>query len=269
VLYYSLRNSPRILTYADEDYGYWMRQAIDDVNRALLLAEEEQRAAMDQVGFRYWRGRLQFSLALTWQRKLRGLHSWSELVPLYSQAVDDFSVATNDDTELRRQAEYLNLRLPWARFMLNNATHMQQAERAIQAGEYQIARHELELVAPLMTPEQKRSWDRLGEPRPEYSIAHGLTSLALGEPADFINLQTKQSGALASFEQAITDADRDEIIDPRYRSAFYVQLLLEFDTLLQKGLPAESQATANVIQAKLHEAAARAPKPEELIVQGR
>ena len=67
-----------------------MRLAIADADQALLAAVRDGLTSERQVGYRYWRGRLSFTLALTWQEKLRGQHRWAELVPLYSSAYQDF-----------------------------------------------------------------------------------------------------------------------------------------------------------------------------------
>ncbi|HEU5085929.1 MAG TPA: hypothetical protein VFT99_00745, partial [Roseiflexaceae bacterium] len=212
VLYYSLRNVGRGAVYSDSDYGEWMQQAIGDMNQALVLAGDEQLSEAEQVGYHYWRGRLSFSLALTWQRRLRGLHSWDELVPLYSQAYGDFRTAVAHDPNGRRLSEYDSLRIPWTAYMLNNAQHMQQAQRLIRAGDFARARDELELVVPILTTQQKRDWDALGEPNPDYSLFHALIMLGLGEPADFANpLLDGPPSAEASIERAIRDADNNAI----------------------------------------------------------
>ncbi len=255
VLFYSLRNSPRGTDYVDEDYGFWMKRALSDIQQAIVEADREQRPADDTLGYRYWRGRLSFTLALTWQRRLRGLHTWDELVPLYSQALDDFSTAATIDPQVSRRREYETLRVPWAGRMLNNAVHMQLAERAITAHDYDTARLELELVEPTLSTEEKRAWDPLGEPRPEYSLLHGLLALALDQPSDFFNAHTSQNSVDASFKQFITDAQRNELVDPQIRPAFLQNALDRLDALIKTGdippdmIPAANRAREQLIAA--------------------
>jgi hypothetical protein len=266
LLYYSLRNSPRNETYTDEDYAYWMHQALSDINQAILIAEQEQRLPKDQVGYHYWRGRLSFNLAFTWQRKLRGVHPWAEIVPLYSQALDDFTSAVADDTESGRQKQYNSLFIPWSRIMLNNAVHLQLADQAIDHGDYLTARRELELVVALLPDDAvtKVNWDTLTEPRPEYSLIYGLTSLALDGPQDFPNPQTETPrlnasyDAIASYELAIANINDNAIVDPKSRAAVYRSAITRLDIVIKQGLRSDALVAANTIRRKLAQAAARA-----------
>jgi hypothetical protein len=235
-----------------------MHQAISDMNQAILIAEQEQRQPSDLVGYRYWRGRLSFNIAFTWQRKLRGLHTWDEVVPLYSQALDDFTNAVANDTDSNRRKQYDTLFIPWARIMLNNAVHLQLAQQAIGVKEYSIARRELELVVPLLPDEQNIGLDPLSEPRPEYALLHGFISLALGEPEDFINGQTKTIGAVASYDQAITDINKNMIVDPKLRALVYRAAINDLDALIKQGLPSSSYRAASAIRLKLARAAIQA-----------
>jgi|GEM_PF-3148385 len=262
LLYYSLRNSPRNEAYTDEDYSYWMHQAISDMDRAILIADQEKRQLSDQVGYRYWRGRLSFNLATTWQRKLRGLHTWAEVVPLYSAALDDFTNAVANDTVTNRRNQYDTLFIPWSRVLLNNAVHLQLAEQAIDAGDYPTARREIELVVPLLSG--NKDWDSLTEPRPEYSLLHGSISLALGEPDDFINGQTRTIGAVASYDQAIEDINKNMIVDPKLRAAVYRAAIDDLDMLIKRGLPSSSYKAASTIRLKLARAAIQASDLQQI-----
>lgn len=183
ILFFSLRNSPRGTTYADEDYGAWMRRAIADMDQALNEAERTHQPGADQVGYRYWRGRLNFALAVTLQEKFRGPYDWTELVPLYSRAFDDFSTGIADDKNRDRSKVYKETWLPWSRVVLVNATHMQLAQVFARRGNFARARDELELVDP--RAEAVKQWDSgtLSAPRPDYSFLHGLISLGLGAEA--------------------------------------------------------------------------------------
>jgi hypothetical protein len=260
VLYYSLRNALRSAEYTDSDYGEWMRLAIGDMDRALVLAQDEQLAEPERVGYHYWRGRLAFSLAVTWQRRLRGLHSWDELVPLYSLAYDDFRVAVDNDRNARRQAEYVSLRIPWASYMLNNAIHMQQARQALRAGDYARARDELRLVTPDLSEAQRNQWDPLGTPQPDYSMLHGLIMLGLGQPGDFENrLVPGAQSAEASFKRAIADADDNSLVPQRLRAEYYRQALADLDALTGRQRLAErEQLAVERIRALLQERQAAA-----------
>lgn len=247
VLYYNLRLTRRQEQDNPDDYGYWMRLAINEINQALLDASNEGLSQTEQVGYRYWRGRLSFSLAYTWQRKLRGAHEWSELAPLYSQALDDFTTGATYDTSNNRRANYVDQRIPWARSMLSTAVHMQQAEQALDSNDYEAARRELALVQPLLTATQKRQWDEFAEPRPEYSLLHGLIALALNQPGDFNNpLVSGEQSAEASYTQALTDLEDRDFVADDLRPTIYRKALDRLDQVL--GL---SQLTAETRQAGL------------------
>ncbi len=236
VLYYNLRLTQRAAQPNPEDYGYWMQLAMNEMDQALLFANDEGLSKAEQVGYRYWRGRLSFSLAYTWQRKIRGLYNWSELAPLYSQALDDFTQGATYDTTNSRRANYVDLRIPWAQTMLSTAVHMQQAEQSIDNGDYAAARRELALVQPLLTATQKREWDEFAEPRPEYSLLHGLISLALNQPNDFINpLLSDEQSAEASYAQAIHDIEDSDYVDADVRPELYQIALDRLDNLLATG----------------------------------
>ncbi|HEX9438058.1 MAG TPA: hypothetical protein VF909_00195, partial [Roseiflexaceae bacterium] len=192
VLYFSLRNSPHPLvgparseTYHDQDYGAWMRLALADANQAVLEAEHAGLTPDQQVGYRYWRGRLAFTLALTWQEKSRGLHDWQELMPLYGSAYEDFSSDLALDRDPGRITIFRDTWVPWSQTLLANATHMQLAREAAERGEFAKARAELALVSP--DPSPLRRWDERSAPLPDYHLLHGLISLGLGMPVDFPN----------------------------------------------------------------------------------
>jgi hypothetical protein len=207
---------------------------------------------------------LSFNLAFTWQRKLRGVHSWEEIVPLYSQALDDFTSAVADDTETGRQKQYTTLFIPWAKIMLNNAAHLQLADQAIDLGDYLTARRELELVVALFPKDAEINWDPLTQPRPEYSLVYGLTSLALDGPQDFPNPQTETPklnasyDAIASYELAIANINDNAIVDPKSRAAVYRLAITRLDTVIKQGLRSNALVAAKTIRLKLAQAAARA-----------
>jgi tetratricopeptide (TPR) repeat protein len=209
---------------------------------------------------------LSFNLAFTWQRKLRGVHSWEEIVPLYSQALDDFTSAVANDTETSRQKQYTTLFIPWAKIMLNNAAHLQLADQAIDLGDYLTARRELELVVALFPKDAgvKMNWDPLTEPRPEYSLVYGLTSLALDGPQDFPNPQTETPkvnasyDAIASYELAIAHINDNAIVDPKSRATVYRSAITRLDILMKQGLRSNALVAAKTIRRELAQAAARA-----------
>ena len=256
VLFYNLRLTQRGPQYNPEDYGYWMQLAINEMNQALLLAHDEGLSETDQVGYRYWRGRLSFSLAYTWQRKVRGIYKWSELAPLYSQALDDFTRGATYDATNNRRANYVDMRIPWAQTMLSTAVHMQQAEQAIGNGDYVAARQELALVQPLLSATQKRQWDEFAEPRPEYSLLHGLVFLALNQPADFINpLVSGEQSAEASYAQALQDIEDSDFVSSELRPEIYRTALDRLDQVLGSGkLNPQTRAAALRIRTQLLDA---------------
>jgi hypothetical protein len=237
VLYYSLRNSPQagVAAYFDPDYGRWMRLALADMDRAIELAAIEQLPSDQQVGYRYWRGRVAFSLALTWQRKLRGLHSWGELVPLYTLALDDFQVGFDNDSNANRRREYQQLRIPWAAYMANNAVHLSQAEQAIRADDYETARREFELVQPLLSEAQRRQWDQYAEPRPEYAMTHILLSLGLNMPEDLVNQQIGKSMIDSSVDSLLASLRNSTIVDPSVRDQLAKQYVAELERQIESG----------------------------------
>jgi hypothetical protein len=244
LLYFSLRNSPRGETYRDEDYGTWMRLAIADADHALIAAEQAGLSEQQQVGYRYWLGRLKFSLALTWQEKSRGLHEWSELVPLYSSAYEDFSTAAATDFNPERRKIFRETWIPWGRLLLSNATHMQLARDAVAGGDFARAGAELQLVEP--SPLLVRKWDALSAPLPDYHFLHGLISLGRGLPGDFPNplVEAKDgapivSGAEASYDAAIAATENPTLVPQRRadypddaRPALYQAAIADIDALL-------------------------------------
>ncbi|MEN9933687.1 MAG: hypothetical protein RLZZ387_266 [Chloroflexota bacterium] len=256
-LYWSLRNSPQGEEYRDEDYGTWMRLAIADVDRALIEAEGSGLEAEELAAYRYWSGRLHFSLALTWQRKLRGRHEWQELVPLFGRALNDFERAVEADLNPDRRKSYADLWGPWSRFMLTNATSMSQAEAAARAGEWEQARRALEMVEPRVDPVRQRSWDQLSGPRPEYSLLHGLVSLALGAPEDFVNLLTESSDPEASYAQAFEDLENTRVVPAELRAELYERARDDLEALLEdEGLSLRSEVAAKKILREIGERAA-------------
>jgi tetratricopeptide (TPR) repeat protein len=264
-LLYSLRDTPRHEEYGEEDYGVWMMRAINDVDQALLAADAEEIPPEEQVGYRYWRGRLSFSLALTWQRKLRGLHTWQELIPLYARAADDFAQALVDDGNMERRRGYTEHWLPWARYMLNNAANMQITEAAVRAADYERARTALALVDPRIDGVSQRTWDRLSGPRPEYSIAHGLISLALDRPEDFVNVLTASNDPLESYEHAITDIETGSYVPEGMKAEIYRRALADLDDLLERGKlgpgpRGDAQAARTMLLYRLNGAPAVAPE---------
>jgi hypothetical protein len=254
-LHWSLRNSPSADVYRDEDYGYWMNLAIADVDQALVTAEVSGLARREQVGYRYWRGRLNFSLGLTWQRKLRGQHAWRELVPLYARALDDFETAAGDDPALARRRDYTDIWAPWARFMLANASQMQPAEEAAAGGDWRRARRSLELVQPQIPAERQGEWDRLSGPLPEYALLHGLTSLALDIPADFVNPVTGTSDPRASYDQALKDIADGRVVPRDARRGMYERALVDLERLIESpGVIPRARAIALDVRDKIRAA---------------
>ncbi|HEU5103839.1 MAG TPA: tetratricopeptide repeat protein, partial [Roseiflexaceae bacterium] len=203
LLYFSMRNSPRGETYADDDYESWMRLAIADADQALLAAARDGLPPERQVGYRYWRGRLSFTLALTWQEKSRGLHDWADLVPLYSSAYADFTTAAAVDLNPERRKIFRDMWIPWSGVLHANATHMQFAQEAARKGDFARARGELALVDPLSAVIKK--WDSRAAPLPDYHFLHGLVSLGLGMPVDFPNPVLKANAGARSQSDAEAD----------------------------------------------------------------
>jgi len=275
LLYFSMRNSPhpdsgapQDAKYRDQDYSTWMTQAIADATQALLAAERDGIAPSQRVGYRYWRARLNFTLALTLQEKSRGLHDWTELASLYSNAYADFTSAAEDDLNPDRSKIFKNFWIPWSYALLTNANHLQLAQESVRQGDYTTARQELALVDPRPATFQK--WDRLSAPLPDYHYLHGLVGLALGLPNDFPNPlidhaagAPPRSDAIASYDQAI-DVTEDKKVVPQpsvdypddSRPAIYRAALADLDRLLDNppnGWPQTAHTTAEQIRAKLQQ----------------
>lgn len=266
LLYFSLRNSPTGLNYVDEDYGAWMRLALADADQALLAAQRDGLPPERQVGYRYWRARLSFALALTWQEKTRGLHGWSELASLYGSAYQDYAEAAAIDLNPERRKIFQETWIPWCRALLANATHMQLAHDAAQRGDFATARGELALVNP--SPALVRKWDPLSAPLPDYHYLHGLVSLGLGLPPDFPNPLIKPedvppgaSDGEASYAAAIAATENGDVVpQPRVdypddsRPALYRVALADLDRLLAQppiGWNPAARAAAERLRAEL------------------
>jgi hypothetical protein len=259
LLYFSLRNSPTGEDYADDDYEHWMRLAIADADQALLAAARDGVQPERQVGYRYWRGRLSFTLALTWQEKSRGPHAWAELVPLYASAYQDFTVAAATDLHPDRRKIFRETWIPWTSALHANATHMQFAQEAARKGDFARARGELELVDP--RPAAFKKWDVLSAPLPDYHFLHGMISLGLGMPADFANPLIKRSDAEADYAEGIAVTENDDIVpQPQAgypddsRPAIYQAALEDLDALLGRppaGWPPAARAATERMRAKL------------------
>jgi GTPase SAR1 family protein len=244
-LHWSLRNSPRGESYQDDDYEARMRAAIADIEQALAEAELHGQDAADQVGYRYWRGRLSFSLALTWQRRLRGVHPWQQLVPLYANALEDFETAARDDPNDDRRKEYDELWTPWSRYMLANATQLALAEAAVEATDWERARRALALVEPRLDPNTTKGWDRQSIPQPEYHLLHALLSLALGAPQDFVNPVTGTPNPETSYTLALKQIADPNIVPADARPVLYEGALADLDRLIDSpGILPTSRATA-------------------------
>ena len=83
---------------------------------------------------------------------------------------------------------------------------------------------------------RSKSWDEFAEPRPEYSLLHGLISLALNQPNDFINpLLSDEQSAEASYAQAIHDIEDSDYVDADVRPELYQIALDRLDNLLATG----------------------------------
>lgn len=260
LLYFSLRNTPRGDTYADEDYAAWMRLALADVDQALIAADHLGQPPTEQVGYRYWRGRLSFALAVTLQEKFRGPYEWSQLVPLYSRAFDDFTAATAIDPNPDRRKIYRETWVPWSRIVLINATHMQLAQLSARRGNFAQARAELALVDP--RPSSVRQWeqDTLSAPLPDYWFLQGLISLGLATDAHtprqlVVDESADAPGAAeASYAQAIAQTENPNIV--AQPSTAYRTALADLDALLKappNGWPASARATAERVHARLQE----------------
>ena len=276
LLSFSMRNSPhpdsgapQDAQYRDQDYSTWMTQAIADATQALLAAEHDGIAPSQRVGYRYWRARLNFTLALTLQEKSRGLHDWTELASLYSNAYADYTTAAEADLNPDRSKLFKNFWIPWSYALLTNANHLQLAQESLRRGDFKTARQELALVDPRPATFQK--WDRLSAPLPDYHYLHGLVGLALGLPNEFANpLIDHAAGAphdaldaVASYDQAI-EVTEDKKVVPQpsvdypddSRPAIYRAALADLDRLLANppiGWPPAARATAEQIRAKLQQ----------------
>jgi hypothetical protein len=268
LLYFSMRNSPRGETYADSDYESWMRLAIADADQALLAAARDRISPERQVGYRYWRGRLNFTLALTWQEKSRGPHEWSELAPLYASAYQDFTIAAGNDLNPERRKIFRDMWIPWTSLLHANATHLQFALEAARKGDFARARDELELIEPVHAAFKK--WDSRSAPLPDYHFLHGLISLGLGMPADFPNPLIERgseaparSAAEADYQAAIAVTENDDIVPQPHadypddsRSFVYRAALSDLDALLERppaGWPAAARAATERVRATLQE----------------
>ncbi|MEO7908084.1 MAG: hypothetical protein ABIV47_00405, partial [Roseiflexaceae bacterium] len=270
LLYFSMRNSPRGDIYADADYEAWMRLAIADADQALFAAIRDGLPPERQVGYRYWRGRLSFTLALTWQEKSRGQHAWPELAPLYANAYQDFLTAAGADLNPERRKVFRDTWLPWTSLLFANATHMQLAQEAARKGDFARARGELTLVEP--RPVVFKKWDTLSAPLPDYHFLHGLISLGLDMPTNFPNPLLKptagapaRSDAEADYAQAISETENENIVPQPHenypddsRPAVYQEALSDLDALLERPpagwSPAARAATARMrakVQAQL------------------
>jgi hypothetical protein len=261
LLYFSMRNSSRGDTYADADYEAWMRLAIADADQALFAAGRDGLPPERQVGYRYWRGRLSFTLALTWQEKSRGQHAWAELAPLYSSAYQDFLTAAGADLNAERRRVFRDTWIPWTSMLFANATHMQLAQEAARKGDFVRARGELELVEP--RPAAFKKWDTLSAPLPDYHFLHGMISLGLSMPFDFPNplLTPARSSAEADYTQAIAVTENDDIVPQPHvnypddsRPAVYQAALSDLDALLERppaGWSPAARAAAARMRAKV------------------
>jgi len=262
LLYFSMRNSPRADTYADADYEAWMRLAIADADQALFAAIRDGVPPERQVGYRYWRGRLSFTLALTWQEKSRGQHAWAELAPLYANAYQDFLIAAGVDLNPERRKVFRDTWLPWTSLLFANATHMQLAQEAARKGDFARARGELTLIEP--RPAAFKKWDPLSAPLPDYHFLHGMISLGLGMPTDFPNPLLKptadapaHSDAEADYAEAISVTENDTIVPQPHenypddsRPAVYQAALSDLDALLERP-PAGWSSTARAATARM------------------
>lgn len=280
LLNFSLRNSPRPdaptdAAYQDTDYSIWMRRAIADATAALLAAEQQRMPAERQVGYRYWRARMQLVLGLTLQEKNRGAYTWDELAALYSAAYADYTEAIRHDPLARRRNIFVNYWIPWTRALLNNANHLQLAHAAAQRGEFAAARAELQLANP--SPAEFQKWDKLAAPLPDFHYLHGLVSLGLGLPSSFANPLLARasagglSGAEASYAAAIAATEDGAIVPQRRagepddaRPGIYRAALADLDVLLAAppaGWPAQARAAATRIRAQLVQRLATIEQP--------
>lgn len=260
LMYFNLRTIPRGETFAAADFDARMLAAIADMDQALIEAERLHLAPSEQAGYRFWRGRLSMSLALNWQVKKYDVHEWSELVPYYSQAYDDFTAGVRVDLNSTRRERYQTVWQPWARHMLANATHMALAyslarENNFRTGDFSGASAELAMVEP-----EERTFSGGGivgvapALRPDYSFLHGLVSLGLVRPTE----------AEASYDQAIEDTEDPKIVPTAQRAAVYRVALADLERLLANPWPGWSDTLARPaaerVRAKLleHLAAAEA-----------
>jgi hypothetical protein len=275
LLYFSMRNAPhpdsgapQDAAYRDQDYSTWMTQAIADATQALLAAERNGIPPSQRVGYLYWRARLNFTLALTLQEKSRGLHNWTELASLYSNAYADYTSAAEADLNPDRSKIFKNFWIPWSYALVTNANHLQLVQESIRQGDFKTARQELALVDPRPATFQK--WDRLSAPLPDYDYLHGLAGLALGLPNDFANPLIEHapgappgSDAAASYEAAINvTEDKNVVPQPSAdypddsRPAIYRAALADLDRLLAHppaGWPPAARATAEQMREKLQQ----------------
>ena len=112
------------------------------------------------------------------------------------------------------------------------------------------------LVQPLLSATQKRQWDEFAEPRPEYSLLHGLVFLALNQPADFINpLVSGEQSAEASYAQALQDIEDSDFVSSELRPEIYRTALDRLDQVLGSGkLNPQTRAAALRIRTQLLDA---------------
>ena len=212
MLYYGLRNSLRGESYQDDDYNDRMQQAIRDMDRAIALATTIGRTPDQMAGLRYWRGRLAMALADTWQQELRGAHDWNELVPLLSQAYDDFSNAIAVDTNDERRKGYETFWVPWSKALLNDASHFALARAALRDGDAETAERELALIDPRTV----QKYNKESAAVPDYSFLYAAVRLARGSDLSFANVfvadDSRAYSALASVTQGIADTESDQYI---------------------------------------------------------
>lgn len=270
LLYFSLRNSPRGAVYVDEDYATWLRLAISDIDQAINEAEHAGLTVAQSTPYRYWRGRLYFTLAITLQEKFRGPYAWSQLVPLYSGAFDDFRSAAVSDPVSNRREKYEAFWMPWAHVLLLNATHMQAAEEFAQRGDFVRARSELALVEPLPAVVARWEGSSRSAPLPDFSFLHGLIGLGLGEQPHSANpllgtgtITATDVLAEASYEEAIREVGDARVMPSLdagtlmvVRRRLYDEALADLKHLLAAppaGWPARSRAAAERVLARLQQ----------------
>jgi len=193
-LYVGLRNSPRGDVYQNADFAFAMRQAIADMDRALIEAERDGTSETEKAAYRFWRGRICVSLALTLQEKWRGDYRWAELVPLYSQAVNDFEIALRQERNGERAKRYRTHWQPWTRTMLHNAVQIQQAELAMNNHNFEVALRSLEQVE--RQPTSVKPWpDPLAIPHIEYAFMRA--TILLGSAGQTASVASTEGSPLA------------------------------------------------------------------------